>query len=290
MLDSIINLFDDLRLPRPKVLDYSLLKCSECELIFSNPMKAGSDEFYSWICNSHYYYPPERWEWGALIELIKEKNKVVLDVGCGSGIFLEKLTKHGISGVGIDSNLGSVLECRSKGLTAECLPINLLGTLGNGSKFDVITLFHVLEHLEDPRESIASLWAHVKSGGLLAISIPLSPMFFEEDWWDPLNRPPHHLTRWNLKALNALATFLGAKAEFVIEPCNGLIQRVASTMQLKHSMPHITGSAFNRKLRLIFRLIVRPISTVKTLLHQLQRDNSPQGVVGNSVLVLLKKL
>jgi 2-polyprenyl-3-methyl-5-hydroxy-6-metoxy-1,4-benzoquinol methylase len=288
ILREISSTFPDLDSPKFKVNNYKLLECGRCSFVFSDPMLSGNEQFYNWICQSKYYYPPVRWEWASLIEKLKVRQvKRVLDVGCGSGLFLDELRKEGLIGFGIDLNPSSVEACKFRGLQAECLTLEELERSGT-EEFNAITLFHVLEHIESPVHSVKSLKKNLRPDGVIAVSVPLSPMSFETDWRDPLNRPPHHLSRWNTRSLQALAKAVDMNAEFIYQPPLPFISRVLTTLRLKHNLPEVKGkSKLTRIAKQLARFLGNPVSALMISIHQIQRDRDTGGAKGDSVLMIL---
>lgn len=280
----------DLSFPDFKVGDYSLMECEGCSLVFADPMEPGDNHFYSWICSSRIYYPSTRWEWDPLVGKILAMDRAkVLDVGCGSGLFLETLLRSGIDGLGVDPTEESVAACRARGIEAQQLSIQEMVDSPLG-QFNVITLFHVLEHVADPLNAVKVLKRSLSPGGILAVSVPYSPMSFETDWRDPLNRPPHHLSRWNERSLKALATAAGMSAEILVQPARSTLSRVLSTLQLKLSLTAIDGgSGWERKARLAWRLISHPVNAATIAYHQKQRDRETGGAKGDAVMLLMKQ-
>jgi 2-polyprenyl-3-methyl-5-hydroxy-6-metoxy-1,4-benzoquinol methylase len=271
-------------------IDYSIARCDSCELVFADPMIPGEDAFYSWVCSSHLYYPHERWEWTPLLQILREKGYTrVLDVGCGSGLFLKMLKYHGLDGAGVDSNQQSVDICKKNGLNASCVGIETLEASVVGS-YEVLTLFHVLEHLSDPVDAIQKLRKLLVPGGVIAVSVPYSPMSFETDWRDPLNRPPHHLTRWNESSLRALAERVGLVPQIFVQPSRSLISRTLSTLQVLHGLSPVKGNVpLIKALYQVLRLVRYPADSLRILYHQRQRDICNSGSKGDAVLVLLSE-
>ena len=74
---------------------------------------------------------------------------------------------------------------------------SFLAEHAGGELFDFVASFHCLEHVPDPRGFVAAMLAALKPGGSLLLSTPYSPMSVENHWFDPLNHPPHHMSRWN---------------------------------------------------------------------------------------------
>jgi ubiquinone/menaquinone biosynthesis C-methylase UbiE len=101
----------------------------------------------------------------ALLKYFKGiKNEKVLEFGCGLGqnIFLIK------NSVGYDVSDFAVNFCKNKGIIAT----KNLDELKDNS-FDIVFSCHVLEHLENPQESIKLMTKKLKKGGKLIIIIPV---------------------------------------------------------------------------------------------------------------------
>ena len=95
------------------------------------------------------------------------KNKKILDYGCGWGGFLELTNKiASCSGVEIRENCVSFIKSKLKKIRIEN-NINFFK-----SKFDIITLFHVLEHLDDPISHLKNIKNFLNPGGKIIIEVP----------------------------------------------------------------------------------------------------------------------
>jgi O-antigen chain-terminating methyltransferase len=104
----------------------------------------------------------------------KKEEFSLLDVGCGRGEWLELLRGEGYRARGIDINRAAVQECRERGLdVTEADVIDHLRGLERGS-LDVITGFHLIEHL--PLPTMVALFdeafAVLKSGGMIILETP----------------------------------------------------------------------------------------------------------------------
>ncbi len=95
----------------------------------------------------------------------------ILDVGSGSGEWLAALQQagHRVSGVEPDPYYGEYAR-RQYGVEVETAGILDLQRPENS--FDVITLFHVLEHLPDPLAALLKFRGWLRPGGLLIIEVP----------------------------------------------------------------------------------------------------------------------
>lgn len=99
------------------------------------------------------------------------KQGEVLDFGCGGGEFLYLLTDQEYSACGIEPNEGYGSYARDQlGLPVEVTFIK--DKLPSEKKYDAITMFHVLEHLQDPIAMIKLLGSHLNPGGRLIIEVP----------------------------------------------------------------------------------------------------------------------
>jgi 2-polyprenyl-3-methyl-5-hydroxy-6-metoxy-1,4-benzoquinol methylase len=93
------------------------------------------------------------------------KNKHILDVGCGDGTFLS-LIKNSKFVSGVEINQHFQKEIKKK-------KIEIFNNLSSvNKKFNVITLFHVLEHIEDPLSFLKLIKTKMKKKSTLIIEVP----------------------------------------------------------------------------------------------------------------------
>ncbi len=95
----------------------------------------------------------------------------ILDVGSGSGEWLAALqaANHRVSGVEADPYYGEFAR-RQYGVAVETNGI--LNLVRPADSLDVITMFHVLEHLPDPLAALRQMREWVLPGGLLIVEVP----------------------------------------------------------------------------------------------------------------------
>lgn len=221
-------------------ISYQMLRCNVCSLEFASPMIEPGAGFYQWLTSSGFAYPKSRWEWKACWDLIRSRylstdSEVckVLDVGCGDGAFLEQVSESkNVHAVGIDLNPDVVSNCRSKGLEALVGDLDTI-TDAFDEPIDVITLWHVVEHVASPLKVLKDARSMLSPRGVICFSVPLSPMSYEAAWPDPFNSPPHHLTRWNEQSLKALAVALHMDLELVLPQPENVWRRATRAILLQ---------------------------------------------------------
>jgi len=139
------------------------------------------------------YYPWLRSQaYRELTEYAPAKAESLLDVGCGSGDFIAEARVLGMKVRGVEISESAVEVARGRGLS--CDAGGLAGLAGTSERFDVIRLFHVLEHLEDPLEGLRTIVGALSPGGVAIIGVPntdgLMARLCREDW-HPLQIPRH---------------------------------------------------------------------------------------------------
>lgn len=93
----------------------------------------------------------------------------LVDVGAGGGEFVYVACRHGFDARGVEPNLGySAFARDAYGVRVDTAEV---GSLEPGCA-DLITLFHVLEHIADPRAALATIWRALVPGGHLYIEVP----------------------------------------------------------------------------------------------------------------------
>ena len=108
----------------------------------------------------------------------------LLDYGCGTGHFLAGAKKAGWQVAGLEPNGRAREEAAERVGQSIAEPADL-ATLAPGS-VDVITLWHVLEHVHTLNETLDELIRALKPGGKLLIAVPnvdsLDAQHYRQDW------------------------------------------------------------------------------------------------------------
>lgn len=91
----------------------------------------------------------------------------LLDVGCATGIFLEQAAAQGWDGLGLEVSPHAADAARSRGLRVDRGPFDESAARG---PFECITLWDVIEHLDDPVAAMRRVRERLVMGGLCALS------------------------------------------------------------------------------------------------------------------------
>jgi 2-polyprenyl-3-methyl-5-hydroxy-6-metoxy-1,4-benzoquinol methylase len=156
---------------------YIIGKCKNCDLIFTHPLptKEELEEIY----NEKYFKPyitsvnkkreifQKRIRW---IQVYCLKGSL-LDVGCETGIFLELMKNKGWKIAGIEFSDVAWSYAREK-VGDVIFYGNLKDACYKSNSFDVVTLWHTLEHLVHPLETLQEIRRILKPYGLLFIEVP----------------------------------------------------------------------------------------------------------------------
>jgi SAM-dependent methyltransferase len=95
----------------------------------------------------------------------------ILDVGCGRGLMLSDLARQGWRAVGVEMSEAASRHAREV-LDLDVRVGDLAGCKFPSASFDVVTLFHVLEHLPDPEAALAEMRRVITPDGRLLVEVP----------------------------------------------------------------------------------------------------------------------
>jgi len=175
-------------------------------------------------------------------------NDKILDIGCGNGRFLLHLLKYGNFKL-----YGTELESNSANRAARIPQINLkLGHLSKDSfdaeTFDVISMFHVFEHLTEPKETLEIIYNILKDNGTLIISFPnidsLQSNLFKGKWLHL--DPPRHLLFFEARDFINICEKMGFKL---------VREKYISTEQNVYGMIQSILNQFFKKREILFEYL-----------------------------------
>jgi SAM-dependent methyltransferase len=180
----------------------------------------------------------------------------LFDVGCGSGFFMEYMRRNGWNVAGIDNSAAHIAFARDRLHLSDARPGSWPAPPVSVDRHDVVTMFHVLEHMIDPVRAIKAAHALLKPSGLLVIETPNIrswPARLFGRHWVTLDAP-RHLVLFSLSSLRRCLDQAGFK---VVE----LTTCSLSTME------------YSESLRYALRAVFRSTSRKRILSSTMQRDN-----------------
>lgn len=127
-------------------------------------------------------------------------NGTLLDIGMGTGNFLNAARKRGYTVTGLDFDRGAIAIAKDHFKLEDVYPFALSEYRKEfpEKKFDVITFFEVLEHLDAPGLFIEELKSILNSNGYIALSVPYRGSFNK---FKQADFPPRHLSRWDRESM-----------------------------------------------------------------------------------------
>ncbi len=150
-----------------------LLRCRQCGLAFfsSIPDSQFLKEHYSSYQSSKSVSIVTVARYSNMLDKFEAYRKTnrILDFGCGNGFFLEEALKRGWEVYGTEISGNKLQELKRKNLN---IILDLEDACGRGLKFDVITMFEVLEHLIRPDLTVGLLSKMLERGGVLYCTTP----------------------------------------------------------------------------------------------------------------------
>ena len=146
---------------------FQIVKCSQCSLVFTNPMPMLSERYHDTLDQVYVESSKQRIRTAELtvdrIRRLKTSGKL-LDIGCSTGILLDAASRY-YEVAGIETSRWARDEAAKRHLVMD----RPLSKLDIKTEYDVVTLFGVIEHFEDPRHELSLMYEALKPGGLLVI-------------------------------------------------------------------------------------------------------------------------
>lgn len=212
--------------PALTVEGHDVYLCSQCDLRFSIPMRGPGADWYRqaspYVSLENEGYrptPPEkllkRWRHRYFFDLKLPVPGKLLEVGCGPGEFLTIAQDAGYQVTGIDFNYNAISIAREVYGIKDTHVVSIEDFIDGGvqSQFNVVCLFEVLEHLEDPLALISTISNELLvPGGFLIISTP-SHRRRPQLYYPDIDEPPHHLTMWSERSLEVLFDHSGLEKQ-----------------------------------------------------------------------------
>jgi len=215
--------------PYLTVEGWTLVRCPQCGLIYLNPRPPAdrlentytSDYFNKIISSDPIVLPTDQSKIkqyvGSQAPRIWQVSRYavppgrLLDIGCGPGYFLARARQEGWDAQGLDVSEWAANYAKEHfGIDVRVgTPDRIIALWQN--EFDVITMFHVLEHLSNPLASLMEIKQSLRHQGILIIIVPNIGSFEARhagQSWEGL-RLPYHLYHFTPKTLNHMLNKAG---------------------------------------------------------------------------------
>jgi len=236
-------------------VNYEYLSCRGCEHLWLHPkfnldlvgFNEPNQDFILGVMNHPFvnkmlYLPRIRW---LANRISLDKSKEALDIGCGTGTFIRLLRQmYGCKCDGIDSDSIFTQYQTDPDINVQITSFEELKT---EKLYDLITMFHLIEHLTEPRSAIQKAIDMLKPGGYLCLETPASDSIafriFKNNWFPLL--PPYHRHIFSRKSLNLLIGELSSaqivefenvyiSGEFLVSASLPLVRYAPHPFQKRH--------------------------------------------------------
>lgn len=237
---------------------YAHARCSACSHMFVHPPpnEAELEEFYAeaWPHLRETYPLAEGQSPEAVAETVNEIYKIellrslgileqagaVLDIGFGNGGFLLAMHRQGWRGVGLEFTEKVDLVFDPAGRFEVRFGAQALQQL-EAESYDLITMWHVIEHLTDPVGVLELARRALRPGGRIVIAVPnaagLNSRLFKSQWYAIM--PPWHLQQFTPRSLALAFERAGLALEEVrgFDPLTQHILWVDSMTKIMENVP-----------------------------------------------------
>jgi 2-polyprenyl-3-methyl-5-hydroxy-6-metoxy-1,4-benzoquinol methylase len=198
---------------------FQLTQCDDCGFIFTNP-RPKPDKIQGYYQSNEYFShsKEKRNITSFLYNLVKSyslkskyriiakysKKGKILDIGCATGEFLDYFNKNGWKTKGIEPAPEPRKFAKEKyGLDVS--DENVLSEMKQET-FDVITLWHVLEHVSNLNKRVDQIQSLIKANGIVVIALPNYQSWdakFYDKYWAAYDVPRHlyHFSRKTIEIL-----------------------------------------------------------------------------------------
>ncbi len=199
---------------------FAIVSCTNCGFKFTSPRPTKneisnyyqSDEYISHANKSNSliniaFKIARAFTVKSKVALVKKysKSRNILDFGCGTGNFLHECAKQNIVSYGLEpDNKAREIAEKNKRINV----VSNLSLLPNEIRFDVITLWHVLEHVHDLTATIEILRKKLIDKGTLIVAVPnvnsWDAQHYKENW--AAYDVPRHLYHFEVSTMTKLMT------------------------------------------------------------------------------------
>ena len=237
---------------------FEIHECLKCGLLFTEP-RPKPEEIGKYYQSEEYYshqenkkgFVPRIYETVKSVNL-KKKYKMatkglepgrMLEIGSGAGDFLHTMEKRRWTCTGIEPS-ESAKEIATKKVKATLLNPQEIDQLKDES-FDLITMWHVLEHVDNLKEEIKQLQRLLKKGGRLVLALPnfkSADAQYYKEYWAAYDVPRHlnHFCRESINNIFKTTDFKRIKTDKLV--WDAYYISFMSEKYMNHSLPLLKGA------------------------------------------------
>jgi 2-polyprenyl-3-methyl-5-hydroxy-6-metoxy-1,4-benzoquinol methylase len=196
---------------------FDIINCSNCSLRFTSPIPNEkdssryykSDDYISHTVKSNsvinkiykiVQYFTLRSKRKIVRRNAQKKGGMLLDIGCGTGNFLRIMLQSGwdVTGVEMNKEARKIAE-----VNTDSIIMNQSEYFESNQKYDVITLWHSLEHLHELEKYLDKISISLNTDGVLIIAVPnyksFDAEYYQHDW--AAYDVPRHLYHFSFEAM-----------------------------------------------------------------------------------------
>lgn len=250
------------------------VECRACRFAFASPFVAADARFYDLAYTDSGRYPDWKWEFEitlraitALVENDASRHVHVLEIGAGNGAFARRLAGTVVPRGNVTCTEHAESNRRllqSAGI--RCVPGDL-GVLREPrfeGRHDVVCMFQVLEHLDDPDFVFDTLSRVTKTGASVFVAVP-NPE--QRRLFDAIgvreDVPPTHIARWSRQAIATVGIRHGfAVTEHLVEP-HSYWPTLRRALSLGTGASPLAGFIRERQARWL-RLALKAVASIPT--------------------------
>lgn len=197
----------------------------------------------------------EHWWWRSreefLIRVIQglclPANPNILDLGCGDGLFFDRLAEFGGTIEGLESDPSLVSRETAERYRIHIGPLDR--TFGPIKRYTLILMLDVLEHLQNPEESLKQAVELLEPGGRLVLTVPAFRCL-----WTNHDNMNHHYTRYTKRSLATVAKIANLRIDRCqyffhwLVPLKLVVRLKERLIQSQPKPPNIPSPIVNRTL------------------------------------------
>jgi 2-polyprenyl-3-methyl-5-hydroxy-6-metoxy-1,4-benzoquinol methylase len=256
-------------------------KCNSCGVQFFDPMETGRESLYESLQKFDWYYMADKYEFQVAKKYCLP-NRNILEIGAGRAAFAKQIETSKYTG--LEFNNEAIRRAAEVGVTL--IKENAEVHADNGSLYDVVVSFQVLEHVSEPAVFLKACVRLLREKGILIIAVPGSDGFLGQSTNHFLDMPPHHVSRWSEQALRSIAKIFDLQVkEIVYEPVAAYHVRSMSKVFWEKRIRKIFGA---RTTILDFSFAGRVFAKIAMLMAVVLPVSS-EGVKGHTVIVVYEK-